>query len=462
MVKAENITLKPVAYPQVGVPTELPELSDAVYQARLENVLKMMGEQALDCLFIYADREHYTNFEYLAGFDLRFEEALLMLRANGEATYILGNECLPLASLSRIPAQVELYQAFSLPSQPIDALRPLSEIIAGHGLKPGDQVGVVGWKLMAPRYAGRDVFDIPQFILKGIGSVAGAGNIVNVTDAFIDPAYGLRVFNTADDIAYFEYGAAWASIGLRDMLDSLETGVSELEISRRMRIGAMTENSHPLTVAGKNNDAGMVYPGNTALRLGDRFNCSLGLRGGLSCRTGYLAYGPGDIEPDRRDYADVLAKPYYAAVVNWYESIRIGANCGDIYDLVEAVLPKSRFHWKLNTGHYVATEEWLSSPFEHGSTVKIQSGMCIQMDIIPSMEGYAGANCEDGIAIADEALRQELAERFPRVWARIEARRRHMIDVLNIRIADEVLPLSNLAATYRPFLLNKNLALAVR
>ena len=37
-----------------------------------------------------------------------------------------------------------------------------------------------------------------------------------------------------------------------------------------------------------------------------------------------------------------------------------------------------------------------------------------------------------------------------------------MIDVLNIRIADEVLPLSNLAATYRPFLLNKNLALAVR
>ena len=461
MVKAENIILKPVAYPQVDVPTELPELSDAVYQARLENVLKMMAEQALDCLFIYADREHYTNFEYLAGFDLRFEEALLMLSANGEATYILGNECLPLASLSRIPAQVELYQAFSLPSQPIDALRPLSAIVAGHGLKSGDHVGMVGWKLMAPRYARRDVFDIPQFILQEIGQVAGTGALINVTDAFIDPAYGLRVLNTADDIAYFEYGAAWASIGLRDMLDSLETGVSELAISRRMRIGAMTENSHPLTVVGKNNDAGMVYPGNTILRLGDRFNCSLGLRGGLSCRTGYLAYSSEDIDPDKRDYIDVLAKPYYAAVVNWYENIRIGASCGDIYDMVEAALPKVQFHWKLNTGHYVAAEEWLSSPFEHGSTVKIRSGMCVQLAIIPSMDGYAGANCEDGIAIADADMRREIQERFPRVWTRIEARRRHMIDVLKINIADEVLPLSNLAATYRPYMLNKDMALAV-
>ena len=87
--------------------------------------------------------------------------------------------------------------------------------------------------------------------------------------------------------------------------------------------------------------------------------------------------------------------------------------------------------------------------------------MCVQMDIIPSMAGYAGANCEDGIAIADADMRREIQERFPRVWTRIEARRRHMIDVLKINIADEVLPLSNLAATYRPYMLNKDMALAV-
>ena len=41
----------------------------------------------------------------------------------------------------------------------------------------------------------------------------------------------------------------------------------------------------------------------------------------------------------------------------------------------------------------------------------IKSGMVMQMDIIPFVEPhYAAPNCEDGLAIADEALRQELKE----------------------------------------------------
>lgn len=38
--------------------------------------------------------------------------------------------------------------------------------------------------------------------------------------------------------------------------------------------------------------------------------------------------------------------------------------------------------------------------------------MCLQMDIIPvSAHCYASPNCEDGIVIADEALREELKRR---------------------------------------------------
>ena len=461
MVNAESIALNPVSLPDFGCPEHAPELSDALYMHRLQLVQDMMRERALDQLVIYGDREHYANFEYLSGFDLRFEEGLLVLGVNGRATYVLGNECEPLAGLSRIKADTKLYQAFSLPNQPIDKLRPLADILKECGIGAGHRVGVIGWKLMAPRYANRDCFDIPQFILDGVRKAAENGEVLNVTDAFIDPVDGIRLINTAEEIAYFEYGATWASIGLLDMLKNLRTGESELDLSRKMRIGAMTENSHPLTVIGENNTFGMVYPGNRKSQLGDRFNCSLGLRGGLNCRTGYIAYGLDDLPEGERDYLDVLVKPYYAAVVNWYENMRIGVKGSDIYNMIERVLPKAKYGWKLNTGHYVANEEWVSSPFDTGSQAVIKSGMCLQMDIIPSVAGYGGVNCEDGIAVADATLRDEIAERFPQVWARIKARRAFMINVLHIQLPDEVLPLCNLAGCYRPYMLNQDLALTV-
>lgn len=461
MVKSSDIALKSVKFPCIGEPEMEPRIPEGVYARRLEKVLGIMKQNALDYLFIYGDREHYSNFEYLSGFDLRFEEGLLMLSKEGEAVYMLGNEMLPAASVSRIPAKAILHQAFSLPSQPIDKLRDLSDILSENGLRDGHKVGIIGWKLMAPRYADRNTFDVPQFILAAIEKVSGPGSMINVTDYMIDPAYGVRIINTADDIAYLEYGGAWASINLIDLLENLKTGVSELEMGRVMRIGGAPQSSHPLVTVGDNNDAGLVAPGNRKLELGERFNCCVGMRGGLSCRTGYIAYGPDDLPEDRRDYLDVLVKPYYAAVVNWYENVKIGAKGADIFRMIQSILPKEKYNWKLNPGHYVSTEEWVSSPFTADSTVEIKSGMCIQMDIIPSISGYAGANCEDGVAIADEALRNEIKERYPRVWERIQARRRHMIDILNIHIPEEMLPLSNTCATYHPYLLNKDQALVV-
>jgi hypothetical protein len=86
--------------------------------------------------------------------------------------------------------------------------------------------------------------------------------------------------------------------------------------------------------------------------------------------------------------------------------------------------------------------------------------MALQCDIIPSnaRAGWA-VNCEDALAVADEALRAELAERHPAVWRRIEARRAFMRDTLGIDIAPEVLPLSNTPALLRPFWLAPDTAL---
>ena len=112
--------------------------------------------------------------------------------------------------------------------------------------------------------------------------------------------------------------------------------------------------------------------------------------------------------------------------------------------MTEELLPKELYHWTLNPGHSTGADEWISSPMYPGSEVVLQSGMMLQMDIIPSVPGYGGANAEDGIAIADEKLRGELKKSYPAVWQRIQDRREYMEQELGIRLKEEILPMSDL------------------
>ena len=82
------------------------------------------------------------------------------------------------------------------------------------------------------------------------------------------------------------------------------------------------------------------------------------------------------------------------------------------------------------------------------------SGMAFQVDIIPATgTDYFTTNIEDGVALADEALRNDLAARYPGMWARIQARRGFMLDALGIDLHPDVLPFSNIPAYLPPFLL---------
>ncbi len=105
----------------------------------------------------------------------------------------------------------------------------------------------------------------------------------------------------------------------------------------------------------------------------------------------------------------------------------------------------------------------MNTPVYPGSRETLRSGQAIQCDIIPAAgPPYYGANIEDGIALLDDEARAELRDRHPEVAARMEARRAFMGDVLGIRLKPEIMPLSNLAAAYPPFLLSPDRLLAVR
>ena len=80
------------------------------------------------------------------------------------------------------------------------------------------------------------------------------------------------------------------------------------------------------------------------------------------------------------------------------------------------------------------------------------------MDIIIHVKGYGGANAEDGAALADESLRNQIKEHYPELWKRFEKRREYMRNILGIPIKDEMLPMSMLCGYFRPYLLDKQKA----
>jgi hypothetical protein len=189
---------------------------------------------------------------------------------------------------------------------------------------------------------------------------------------------------------------------------------------------------------------------------------AVGLWGGLTARAGFVARDEKDLAPNIRDYVEKLAAPYFRAAAAWYETIGIGVTGGEVYKAVHNYIGDPFFGVALNPGHLIHLDEWVSSPIFRGSKLKLASGMALQCDIIPATgTEYFTANIEDGVALADEKLRAELASSYPQAWSRIEARRKFMREQLGIRLKTEVLPFSNLAAHLAPYFLSPCRALRV-
>ena len=114
--------------------------------------------------------------------------------------------------------------------------------------------------------------------------------------------------------------------------------------------------------------------------------------------------------------------PYFEAIVEWYEALHIGQTGGTLHEIVARRLGDPFFGIFLNPGHQIHLDEWVNSPVWPDSPVQLRSGMAMQVDVIPATgTEYFTTNIEDGIAFADEALREQLAEAYPGAWTRITA-----------------------------------------
>lgn len=435
-------------------------LSDETMQNRKARLLENIQKDGFDAVVVYADLEHGSNFEYLCGFLPRFEEALLILHANGKAFMVLGNENLNKAGKARIEAVPIHMPHFSLPNQPMQTEKSVAQILASCELEDAGKIGLIGWKNFTSHVEDNHLlFDLPYFLVEALKTVCGKAQFANAAYLLIGEN-GVRTTNNANEFAHYEYGAALAGNCILKTMDRLKVGKTEMEMAETLAADGQRHSVVTIMATGARFEKANLYPGNKQIQCGDKISITTGFKGGLQSRAGYAVECAEQLPEKEQDYLKAVAIPYFQAVKTWLETIKIGINGNDLYEAVEAVLPKEDYGWTLNPGHLCADEEWMSSPIYPQSEETLQSGMLFQIDIIPSVNGYGGVSCESGILLADEQLRKAIAKEYPAVWERIVKRRAYMQEVLGIRIQEDVLPTSMATAYLRPYLLKKEMALA--
>ena len=453
-----NIELRRIPLPEFDMPAEAPRISAAEYEARARALFAAVGT---DWVVVYGDREHAANLLYLAGFDPRFEEALLLLGPDDRRVLVVGNEGLGYAELAGLPVDVVLAQSLSLMGQPRDLAPRLDDVLRDVGIATGQRVGVAGWKYLEPEETDDPEAPafVPAFLIDALRRLTG-GEIADATPALMHPTTGLRSRNSAAQIAVFEWGALRASAAVLRVVRGTEPGMTEFEAAGLMAYQGEPSSMHPIVSSGSRGEAinGLRSPTARRIAQGDGASVAVGYWGSLACRAGLVADAPDDAL-----FADYV-RPYFAAIATWYQTLGIGVAGGTVHDAVMGALAEAgaAFRPLLNPGHLISYEEWSHSPIRPGSNEPLVSGMVLQCDIIPTpLPAGTALNCEDTVALADETLRAELARDRPELWGRIVARRTFMRNELGIDLSPDVLPLSAANAYLPPFWLDDELVCAV-
>lgn len=458
-----HTSLMRIDWPDFGPPDVPPDLTLPEMEVRLAAIRGGMAARGLDALVIYGDREHAANITSATGFDPRFEEALLVLTA-ARAVLLVGNECLPYAQISPLVqvghVGVQLVPSLSLISQPRKGRR-ISDAL-GEMVPLRASVGAAGWK-----YFGADEMDAPEAALDLPAFVADplraiAGRVVNVTDMFMHPLHGLRCKVDAVGIARLEFSNHMAAKALTRMAFGLREGMVDYDAFAQGAIGGLPLGCHQTFATGARADQGMSGPAGQVLHRGVPVSFNICHWGSNICRSAWLASGPDDLPEGARDYLEVFAGPYVAAMSLWCSMMRPGVAGGVVWDRMMQALPFDPFGITLNPGHLIGQDEWISSPIAEGSDMALQSGMAMQMDVIPGHPVYGSTRMEDGYVIADAALRSDLALRFPAVAARCAARAVFMRDVIGMEVPETLLPLADTCGIVAPYLLDPAQVIVLR
>lgn len=431
--------------------SEAPQITPQMYEERIEKLLDSGSEYSH--LIIYADREHFSNLEYVTGYDPRFEECFLILQKGKTPILALGNEGMGQSRCITIPIERKLCQMLS----PLGQLRGTSqspaEIFSEAGIDVKSKVGVLGWKSFGPKECKdwKHTFETPSFLIDALRYLCP--NVENANHLMMDPALGLRMTHGPEDLILSELASTKASRKTWDFIRNLKPGLSELEASQAFAIDGEPCPTHPnICFKGK----GILSPDPwTRLEYGRDIAFGMGYRRAQIHRVGVYARNLEEFEKNFPGAFEGLYKKYFAAICAWYENLAIGVTGGQVWQAVLDVIGSyDDFGIALNPGHIIDTEEWTHSPFSENDDTRLRSGMLLQCDFTARPAEFAplGVHIEDGVILADQELREKIAKMAPKSMQRMLARQKFMREKLGIKLHDEVLPTSDLAGMLFPFL----------
>ena len=122
---------------------------------------------------------------------------------------------------------------------------------------------------------------------------------------------------------------------------------------------------------------GLASPSDKLIKRGEPFQIAIGVHGALTCRAGWVAERPDDLPEDVQDYVERLAGPYFSCAAEWYETVGIGVTGGQLDALVKCHLGDEFFGVKLNPGHLIHLDEWMSTPICPRSEERLRSGQAV-------------------------------------------------------------------------------------
>jgi hypothetical protein len=461
MINAKHFCLAEMDWPEFDMADIPPRPDSAEFNARIAKLYQYMGCAGYTHTVVYGDREHFASLQWLTGFDPRFEESILILQPSKKPLLLVGLECEGYLPISPVymdgSIRTERYLPLSLVTMNHEGSRQLGDIFAGEGIGKGSRVGCIGWKYYteAEHADSRHAIEIPSFMVDTLRKLAGFENVLNATDLLINPNDGLKTYCSANDIAWFEYTNVLASEGVRRMLFGMREGMTDHDVIKFSEFNGVPLGCHMTVKTGKNR-IGLTSPIGETLRRGQGISVNISYWGCNICRVGWLAFSEADLPPAAQDYVQNFAGPYFEAMSQWFAYLKIDADAAEIYERMAALLPFDKYGVVINPGHLTHMDEWVSSPFYPGSTIRLHSGMTFQSDVIPNSPVYYSTRMEDGLVLADSALQTELKERFPACYRRCMKRREFMIQTLGINLPEDILPFSNIPGIVSPFFFSPN------
>lgn len=427
-----------------------PQITREDYEARIACLLEAGAQYSH--LLIYADKEHFSNLEYLTGYDPRYEECMMLLKKGSLPWLLVGNEGMGQSQCITVPHEKILFQSFSPMGQARGDSRSLDHILAGFGIDASSNVGVLGWKSFSELECEdwKHTFEIPSYIIKALE--AKTPKLENANWLMMDNQSGLRTVQDVKTLILAEIASTKASRKTWDFIRGLKEGMREIEASQLFQIDGEPCPTYPnVCFYGK----GILSPDyHRTLRLGQPIAFGMGYRYAQIHRVGLYIRSFEDLEEKYRDCMDLLFCTYFEAMAVWYESLGIGVAGAEVWKRVEEVAGSyEEFGIALNPGHLIHSEEWINSPFTKDGTAVLKSGMMIQCDFTarPAACGGLGVHVEDGVMLADEATKAEIRRLAPDSYERMKNRQEFMRETLGIPLRDEVLPTSDLCGMLHPF-----------